>query len=71
MRLAVCIQKETSDEHRSGDDEYYCPDHWDAACLDDTDSWSSGGQDIRLPVDEAHRLDEAEWQRIKIQFGAN
>lgn len=57
--------------HSSGDSEHYCPDHWNAACLDDTDSWFSGGQQIHLPFDEAHNLDEAEWRRIMTQFGAN
>lgn len=56
--------------HCSGDYLHYCPDHWDSACLDDTDYWYSGGESIRLPYGKRRWWDEGKWRRIKKKFGA-
>lgn len=57
-------------DHCSGYDSYYCPLHWDSACLDDTDYWFSGGESIRLPFGKRRWWDEGRWRRIKKKFGA-
>ncbi len=57
-------------DHCCGDATFFCPDHWDTACLDDTDYWSSGGESIRLPYGKNQWWDEGKWRRIKKKFGA-
>lgn len=56
--------------HSSGSDSYFCPQHWDSACLDDTDYWFSGGESIRLPFGRRRWWNKGKWQRIKKKFGA-
>lgn len=56
--------------HSSGYDSYFCPEHWDTACLDDTDYWYSGGESIRLPFGKGRWWNEGRWRRIKKKFGA-
>ena len=56
--------------HSSGHDSYFCPEHWDTACLDNTDYWYSGGESIRLPFGKGRWWNEGRWRRIKKKFGA-